>query len=246
MRIAEMDWRMVEDWVRHDDRCVLPLGSTEQHAGLSLATDAILAERVAIEAAEPLGIPVFPVLPYGLTPYFTSFAGSVTLRVATFAALLRDVIDSLKQTGFRRVLIVNGIITGVLILSFAALTPRVPLPFIAALLFVHGLSRSMQFTSVNTLSYVDVPKPQMSGANTLASVLQQLAMGMGVAVGALALRASGWLRGNHTGVPALGDFHIAFALVAIMAFSAVRDCFTLDPHAGAEVTGHRPARVAET
>jgi creatinine amidohydrolase len=108
MRIAEMDWRMVEDWVRHDDRCVLPLGSTEQHAGLSLATDAILAERVAVEAAEPLGIPVFPVMPYGLTPYFTSFAGSVTLRVATFAALLRDVLDSLKQTGFRRVLIVNG------------------------------------------------------------------------------------------------------------------------------------------
>src|ERR1700733_6021826 len=108
MRISEMDWRMVEDWVRHDDRCALPLGSTEQHAGLSLATDAILAERVAIEAAEPLGIPVFPVLPYGLTPYFTSFAGSVTLRVSTFAAMVRDVLDSLKQTGFRRVLIVNG------------------------------------------------------------------------------------------------------------------------------------------
>ncbi|HUN41517.1 MAG TPA: creatininase family protein [Acetobacteraceae bacterium] len=108
MRIAEMDWRMVEDWVRYDDRCVLPIGSTEQHAGLSLATDAILAERVAIEAAEPLGVPVFPVLPFGLTPYFTSFAGSVTLRLATFAALLRDVLDSLKTTGFRRILIVNG------------------------------------------------------------------------------------------------------------------------------------------
>ncbi len=108
MRIAEMDWRMVEDWVRHDDRCVLPLGSTEQHAGLSLATDAILAERVAAEAAEPLGIPVFPALPYGLTPYFTAFPGTVTLRVATYAAVLRDVLDSLKQAGFRRVLIVNG------------------------------------------------------------------------------------------------------------------------------------------
>lgn len=108
MRIAEMDWRMVEDWVRHDDRCVLPLGSVEQHAGLSLATDAILAERVAAEAAEPLGIPVFPALPYGLAPYFTSFSGSITLRVATFAAVLRDVLDSLKMTGFRRVLIVNG------------------------------------------------------------------------------------------------------------------------------------------
>ncbi len=108
MRIADMDWRMVEDWVRHDDRCVLPLGSTEQHAGLSLATDAILAERVSLEAAEPLNIPVFPVVPYGLTPYFSGFPGTVTLRLATYAALMRDVLDSLKGAGFRRILIVNG------------------------------------------------------------------------------------------------------------------------------------------
>ncbi len=108
MRIADMDWRMVEDWTRHDDRCVLPIGSTEQHAGLSLATDAINAERVAIEAAEPLGIPVFPVLSYGLTPYFSDFPGTVTLRLATYAALLRDVLDSLKHAGFRRIMIVNG------------------------------------------------------------------------------------------------------------------------------------------
>jgi len=108
MRIADMDWRMVEDWVRYDDRCVLPIGSTEQHAGLSLATDAILAERVATEAAEPFGVPVFPVLSYGLTPYFTGFAGSVTLRLTTFAALMRDILDSLKNTGFRRILVVNG------------------------------------------------------------------------------------------------------------------------------------------
>ncbi|MFL5287550.1 MAG: creatininase family protein [Rhodopila sp.] len=108
MRIADMEWRMVEDWVRHDDRCVLPLGSTEQHAGLSLATDAILAERVAIEAAEPLNVPVFPVLPFGLAPYFSGFPGTVTLRTATFAALVRDILDSLMGSGFRRIVIVNG------------------------------------------------------------------------------------------------------------------------------------------
>jgi len=108
MRIADMDWRMIEDWVRHDDRCVLPLGSTEQHASLSLATDAILAERIATEAADPLDIPVFPVIPFGLTPYFSGFPGTVTLRVATYAALIRDVLDSLKSSGFRRILIVNG------------------------------------------------------------------------------------------------------------------------------------------
>ncbi len=108
MRVADMDWRMVEDWVRHDDRAVLPIGSTEQHAGLSLMVDAILAERVAAEAAEPLGVPVFPVMPFGIAPYFQAFPGSITLRVATLCAVLRDVLDSLKRGGFRRILVVNG------------------------------------------------------------------------------------------------------------------------------------------
>lgn len=103
-----MDWQMVEDWLRQDDRAVLPLGSVEQHAGLSLATDAILAERVAVEAAAPLGVPVFPALPFGISPYFQAYPGSVTLRVATYAHVVRDVLDSLKRSGFRRVLLVNG------------------------------------------------------------------------------------------------------------------------------------------
>jgi len=108
MRVADMDWRMIDDWVRQDDRGVLPLGSVEQHAGLSLMTDAILAERVAVEAAEPLGIPVFPAMPFGLAPYFQAFPGSVTLRVSTLCAVVRDVLDSMKRGGFRRIMIVNG------------------------------------------------------------------------------------------------------------------------------------------
>ena len=63
MKISDMNWMQVENYLRADDRAVLPLGSTEQHAYLSLSTDSILSERVSIEAAEPLGIPVFPVMP---------------------------------------------------------------------------------------------------------------------------------------------------------------------------------------
>ncbi|MCD1620357.1 creatininase family protein [Salipiger marinus] len=108
MRISESTWFEVETWLERDDRCILPLGSTEQHAHLSLSVDSILSEKVAADAAEPLGVPVFPAVAYGLTPYFMAFPGTVTLRLATYAALVRDILDSLYATGFRRVLIVNG------------------------------------------------------------------------------------------------------------------------------------------
>ena len=108
MTISAMNWSQVEARLAEDDRCILPLGSTEQHAGLSLSVDSILSERVATEAAAPLGVPVFPAQPYGITPYFLAFPGSVSLRVSTYLALVRDVLDSLHGQGFRRILLVNG------------------------------------------------------------------------------------------------------------------------------------------
>lgn len=98
----------VEAYLHRDDRCVLPFGSTEQHAQLSLCVDAILAEKVAVEAAEPLGIPVYPAMPFGLAPYFAAFPGSISLKVETLLAVARDLIDSVARAGFRRILIVNG------------------------------------------------------------------------------------------------------------------------------------------
>lgn len=108
MRVAESNWADVADVLTRDDRCALPFGSTEQHAQLSLCTDAILAERVAAEAAAPLGVPVFPAMPFGLAPYFNAFPGSVTLRVETLLAVARDLVESVARHGFRRILLVNG------------------------------------------------------------------------------------------------------------------------------------------
>jgi creatinine amidohydrolase len=108
VRVRDLNWFQLEEYLRRDDRIVLPIGSTEQHAYLSLETDNILAERVAAEAAEPLGVPVLPVLAYGLTPRFGAYPGSPTLRESTLVAAVQDLLDSLNAQGFRRILIVNG------------------------------------------------------------------------------------------------------------------------------------------
>jgi creatinine amidohydrolase len=106
--IHDMNWMQVEEYLKRDDRCILPLGSTEQHAYLSLCVDNILPEKLSIEAAEPLGVPVFPVLPYGVTPYFRNYPGSINIRVQTYLSMVRDILDALYEQGFRRILIVNG------------------------------------------------------------------------------------------------------------------------------------------
>jgi creatinine amidohydrolase len=108
MKITEMNWMQVEEYLKRDDRAVVPLGSAEQHAYLSLSTDSILAERVAVEAAEPIGAAVFPIVAYGITPYFMAYPGTISLRVSTYMQVIHDILESLTQHGFKRVVIVNG------------------------------------------------------------------------------------------------------------------------------------------
>jgi creatinine amidohydrolase len=108
MRLSDVNWMQVEEYLRSDDRIVLPVGSTEQHAYLSLATDSILAERVAVEAAVTLGVLVLPAMPFGIAPGFTSFPGTVSLRPETLVGVLTEVLETLRGQGFRRFLVVNG------------------------------------------------------------------------------------------------------------------------------------------
>jgi creatinine amidohydrolase len=108
MRVQDVNWMQLEEYLRGDDRIVLPFGSIEQHGYLSLGVDMILSERVSVEAAEPLGVPVLPSLPYGITPYFAAYPGSPTLSVDTYQAVVRELLESLHGQGFRRFLLVNG------------------------------------------------------------------------------------------------------------------------------------------
>jgi len=108
MKICDMNWMQVEAWLAHDDRAVVPLGSTEQHAYLSLSVDSILAEKMAVDAAELSAVPVFPVLAYGMTASFGAYPGTLTLRMETYVRLIRDLLDSLANSGFKRIVLVNG------------------------------------------------------------------------------------------------------------------------------------------
>ena len=108
MLISKMNWMQVEEYLKGNDRCILPTGSTEQHAYLSLTVDTILSSRLAKEVGDLAGVPVYPVIPFGLAQQWTAFPGTVTLRIETYLALVRDVLDSIRRAGFRRILLVNG------------------------------------------------------------------------------------------------------------------------------------------
>ena len=106
-----MKWMQLQSYLEGDDCCLLLIGSTEQHAQLSQllpCVDAILAECVSVEAAEALGIPVYPAVPFGCAPNFRAFPGLNSLRIDTLLDVTRDLVASLGRSGFRRLLIVKG------------------------------------------------------------------------------------------------------------------------------------------
>jgi hypothetical protein len=149
----------------------------------------------------------------------------------------------MRRFGFRPVLIVNGMLAALSLAAMSLLTPSTPKFAIAVVLFASGLSRSLQFTALNTLSFADVPKTQMSGASALSSTLFQMTMGIGVAVGAIALRFGEWLHGHDAHSIGPEDFSVAFLIVALVGLLGVVDLFGLARDAGALVSGHRKEKA---
>lgn len=96
-----------------DALLVLPVGTTEQHGPhLATGTDALLAEAVAKQAAataaRPDAILLAPTLPYGASDHHLPFGGTLSLGIATFQRVLRDLLASAASAGVRRVFVLNG------------------------------------------------------------------------------------------------------------------------------------------
>lgn len=183
--------------------------------------------------AQPFLLPMMFQLGFGMSAAqsglitFASSLGSLAMRL-TAPALLR-------RMGFRNVLIWVGLLAVGLFALIASFRPGWPLTLIYGILIACGFFQSLQFMAYNTIAYADVPRPQMSVATSFYTTFQQVFLTLGIAVSATALAAS--LALNHHEVPMMGDFTVAFMIVAAFAAMAPLISLQLDRTAGAELSG---------
>jgi EmrB/QacA subfamily drug resistance transporter len=193
------------------------------------------AFRIAVSVL-PFLLPLMFQIAFGLSAFqsglylLTLFAGDLSMKVF--------VIQTLRRFGFRRILIVNGVITALSMALCATLSPATPIVVLLAILFFHGACRSMEFTCMTTLAYTEIAPSRMSRANGFLSAVMQLSMGMGVAVGAITLRLVAHAHGHSAALPQLRDFHLAILIMALLSLGPVLDSIGLAPNAGSMTSGH--------
>ncbi len=202
----------------------------------SLSIYGASAFRIAVSVL-PFLLPLMFQIAFGLTAFqsglylFALFGGDLLMKVL--------VIQTLRRWGFRTVLIVNGICCACTMLVCATISPSTPSIIIGLILFVHGATRSLEFSCLTTLAYTEIPPHRMSRANGFLSAIMQFSLGMGIAVGAIALRLAAHAHGHSSALPQLADFHTAIFVVAVLALGPVVDALGLPHNAGASTSGHR-------
>ena len=108
MRIEDLNWMDVESYLQTDDRLMLVLGACEQHGYLSLLSDVKIPLALADAASEKSGVLVAPPLNFGVSPYFLTYPGSISLRTETYVKVVEDMVTSVYGYGFRRLMVLNG------------------------------------------------------------------------------------------------------------------------------------------
>jgi EmrB/QacA subfamily drug resistance transporter len=191
--------------------------------------------RLAIGAV-PFLLPLMFQTEFGWSPVKSGlvviavFCGNIVVKPLTGPLL--------RRYGFRTLLLATGAASSVTLALCALVTASTPLVLVVPLLFVSGALRSVGFTAYNTIAFADVAPIEMGQANTLAATTQQLTMGLGVALGALAVRAGGPVSSligvSRTGH---GPFAVAFVLIGVVAGLAVIDTALVPTGSGSALTG---------
>lgn len=181
--------------------------------------------------ATPFLLPLMLQLGFGMSPMESGALTFISAAGAMFMKTLSQRI--LHHWGFRTVLTVNALITAVTIAGYGLFTDQTSHLVIMATLLLGGCFRSLQFTSLNAISYADIPPHRMSQATSLASVSQQLSLSMGITIGAAVLQASSVFHGRDS-VTAV-DFPWAFLTVGLVALTSAISVARLSKDAGNEL-----------
>jgi EmrB/QacA subfamily drug resistance transporter len=191
--------------------------------------------RVAV-AVLPFLLPLMFQISFGMTAFQSGlyllalFAGDLSMK--------GFVIQVLRRFGFRRILIVNGVITAASVAFCAVISPGTPPLLILGILYFHGATRSLEFTCMTTLAYTEIPSERMGQANGFLSAVMQLSMGVGVAVGAVTIRLVAHAHGHEAAAPRLNDFHVAILCMSLLTLAPVFDSLGLSADAGAATSRH--------
>ncbi|MDR3411743.1 MAG: DHA2 family efflux MFS transporter permease subunit [Formivibrio sp.] len=189
--------------------------------------------RIGIGAI-PFLLPLMLQLGFGLNSFES---GLLTCASAAGALFMKTIAAAiLRRFGFRKVLLANAILVSTSLGIIGLFTATTPHMLIIAILLIGGCLRSLQFTSLNALAYADIDRPRMSQATSMASVVQQLAAGMGITIGAFALQSANTLQ--HHAQIAASDFPPAFLVVALVSLSSLLWLRHLSKNAGSEISGH--------
>ena len=196
--------------------------------------------RVGLGAG-PFLLPLLFQEGFGMTAFQS---GMLTFATGIGAMFMKTQVASiLRVYGFRRVLIVNALISGLLVALPAAFTITTPALLITALFLIGGLSRSLQFTSINTLAYADVTPDKLSRATSFAAVGQELSGSVGVTIAALGLELAQRTLGG--GALDVNHFPPVFFLIAAVSMSSALLFMRLPKSAGAALLPTDALKAAE-
>jgi len=108
MILDKLNWMQIEEYLKKDDRLVLVTGSTEEHGYNSVGTDTVTAWEIAKLACDKAGVLLAPPIHYSFVGWAITYPGTVSIKPETYMALVRDVLRSLLNQGFKRILVLNG------------------------------------------------------------------------------------------------------------------------------------------
>lgn len=193
------------------------------------------------------GLPFLLPLLYQLGLGLPAWQSGLLMMPSVLAALVMKFMISriLRKFGYRRVLIVNTLAIGLTICLFSLVVPSTPIALIVLLGLTQGFFNSLQFSSMNTMTYSDIDPGDQSMASTIASTLQQLSLSFGLACGSL---VAGWYLGNLPQTDQLAvtnALHHAFLTLGVITLLSSISFWTLRPEDGASVSGGRPVPAAK-